>query len=161
RYIGTGDGGRAGDPWGNAQHLSSLQRKLVRIDVDGGEPYANPPDNPFVGLRDARPEIRSYGSRMQCRSVFDRESGQLYIGDGGRARDPWGNAQILSSLLGKVLRIDVDGGEPYAIPPDNPFVGRRDARPEIWAYGLRNPWRFSYDRETGDLCIADLGLENW
>lgn len=89
--------------------------------------------------------------------------GYLYIGtgDGGRAGDPWGNAQNLSSLLGKVLRIDVDGGEPYAIPPDNPFVGRRDARPEIWAYGLRNPWRFSFDRETGDLYIADVGQENW
>lgn len=85
--------------------------------------------------------------------------GYLYIGmgDGGAAGDPWGNGQSLDTLLGKLLRIDVDGGDPYAIPPDNPFVGQDDARPEIWAYGLRNPWRFSFDRATGDLFIADVG----
>jgi glucose/arabinose dehydrogenase len=85
--------------------------------------------------------------------------GYLYIGmgDGGAAGDPWGNGQSLDTLLGKLLRIDVDSGEPYAIPPDNPFAGRDDARPEIWAYGLRNPWRFSFDRATGDLFIADVG----
>src|SRR5690606_5939033 len=89
--------------------------------------------------------------------------GYLYIGtgDGGRAGDPWGNAQNLSTLLGKILRIDVDGGEPYAIPPDNPFVDHPEARPEIWALGLRNPWRFSFDRETGDLYIADVGQNEW
>lgn len=89
--------------------------------------------------------------------------GYLYIatGDGGRAGDPWGNAQNLQSLLGKILRIDVDGGDPYAIPPDNPFVGVNGARPEIWAYGLRNPWRFSFDRVTGDLYIADVGQNRW
>src|SRR5690606_270326 len=63
--------------------------------------------------------------------------------------------------LGKLLRIDVDGGEPYAIPPDNPFVDHPEARPEIWALGLRNPWRFSFDRETGDLYIADVGQNEW
>lgn len=85
--------------------------------------------------------------------------GYLYIGtgDGGAAGDPWGNGQSLDTLLGKLLRIDVDQGEPYGIPPDNPFVGQEDARPEIWAYGLRNPWRFSFDRATGDLFIADVG----
>ncbi len=89
--------------------------------------------------------------------------GYLYIGmgDGGSAGDPWGNAQNLGVLLGKMLRIDVDGGEPYAIPPDNPFVGQEGARPEIWAYGLRNPWRFSFDRATGDLYIADVGQNAW
>lgn len=89
--------------------------------------------------------------------------GYLYIGtgDGGRAGDPWGNAQNLNTLLGKMLRIDVDGGTPYAVPADNPFVGRRDARPEIWAYGLRNPWKFSFDRATGDLYIADVGQNAW
>ncbi|MDW8325393.1 MAG: PQQ-dependent sugar dehydrogenase [Anaerolineales bacterium] len=85
--------------------------------------------------------------------------GYLYIGmgDGGSAGDPENRAQNLRSLLGKMLRLDVDNGEPYGIPPDNPFVVRGDARPEIWAYGLRNPWRFSFDRATGDLYIADVG----
>lgn len=89
--------------------------------------------------------------------------GYLYIatGDGGRAGDPWGNAQNLGTLLGKILRIDVDNGDPYAIPETNPFAGVAGARPEIWAYGLRNPWRFSFDRATGDLYIADVGQNNW
>lgn len=89
--------------------------------------------------------------------------GYLYIvtGDGGRAGDPWNNAQNLSTLLGKMLRIDVDASEPYAIPPDNPFVDTPRALPEIWAYGLRNPWRFSFDREQGDLYIADVGQGEW
>jgi len=85
--------------------------------------------------------------------------GYLYIsmGDGGSGGDPQGNGQNLNALLGKLLRIDVDTGSPYGIPADNPFVGRSGARPEIWAYGLRNPWRFSFDRETGDMWIADVG----
>jgi glucose/arabinose dehydrogenase len=87
--------------------------------------------------------------------------GFLYIGlgDGGAGGDPFGNGQSLETLLGKVLRIDPrpGGGKPYRIPPDNPFVGKDNARPEIWAYGLRNPWRFSFDRETGDLWIGDVG----
>jgi glucose/arabinose dehydrogenase len=88
----------------------------------------------------------------------------LYIGlgDGGGGGDPWGprgNAQNLGTLLGKLLRINPrpGGGRPYSIPADNPFVGRAGARPEIYAYGLRNPWRFSFDRGTGDLTIGDVG----
>jgi glucose/arabinose dehydrogenase len=87
--------------------------------------------------------------------------GYLYIGlgDGGSGGDPYGNAQNLNALLGKMLRIDPrpSGGRPYGIPGGNPFVGRSGARPEIWAYGLRNPWRYSFDRETGDLWIGDVG----
>ena len=85
--------------------------------------------------------------------------GYLYIGvgDGGSGGDPPNNAQNLGVHLGKILRIDVDGAQPYAIPPDNPFVGNGDARPEVWASGLRNPWRFSFDRMTGDLYIGDVG----
>jgi glucose/arabinose dehydrogenase len=87
--------------------------------------------------------------------------GDLYIGlgDGGGEGDPFGTGQSLGSLLGKMLRIDPrpSGGRPYGIPPANPFVGRSGARPEIWAYGLRNPWRYSFDRETGDLWIGDVG----
>ncbi|MFN2589658.1 MAG: sorbosone dehydrogenase family protein, partial [Actinomycetota bacterium] len=87
--------------------------------------------------------------------------GYLYIGlgDGGSGGDPENRAQSLRALLGKMLRIDPrpDGDRPYGIPPDNPFVGRSGARPEIWAYGLRNPWRYSFDRETGDLWMGDVG----
>ena len=85
--------------------------------------------------------------------------GFLYIGtgDGGSGGDPMGNGQRLNTLLGKLLRIDVDRGRPFGIPEDNPFVGRSGARPEIWAFGLRNPWRLSFDRETADLWIGDVG----
>lgn len=85
--------------------------------------------------------------------------GFLYIalGDGGSGGDPFRNAQNLGVLLGKMLRIDVNGNAPYAIPASNPFTGTGGARGEIWAYGLRNPWRFSFDRGTGDLYIGDVG----
>ena len=89
--------------------------------------------------------------------------GMLYVGmgDGGSGGDPHGNGQNKSTLLGKLLRIDVDSGDPYAIPPDNPFVGAAGARPEIWATGLRNPWRFAFDRATGLLYVADVGQNLW
>ena len=89
--------------------------------------------------------------------------GFLYAGtgDGGGGGDPLHNGQNLQALLGKILRIDVDNGPPYGIPPLNPFAGRTDARNEIWAYGLRNPWRFSFDRENGDLLVADVGQNLW
>jgi glucose/arabinose dehydrogenase len=92
--------------------------------------------------------------------------GLMYVGtgDGGGANDQHGtrgNAQNLGSLLGKILRIDprASGGRPYRIPSSNPFVGRAGARGEIYAYGLRNPWRFSFDRRTGDLAIGDVGQD--
>lgn len=88
--------------------------------------------------------------------------GYLYLGlgDGGSGGDPQGNAQSLDTFLGKILRLDVDAGDSYGIPPDNPFadVG---GLPEIWAYGLRNPWRFSFDRLNGDLYIGDVGQNAW
>jgi glucose/arabinose dehydrogenase len=88
--------------------------------------------------------------------------GYLYValGDGGSAGDPQGNAQNLSTLLGSILRLDVSG-EGYVVPPDNPFVARAGARPEIYAYGLRNPWRFSFDKVTGDLWAGDVGQDRW
>ncbi|MEU9993996.1 PQQ-dependent sugar dehydrogenase [Streptomyces sp. NPDC050848] len=89
--------------------------------------------------------------------------GYLYIafGDGGAGGDPHGNGQNLATLLGKMLRIDPRGGTPYAIPSDNPFVNDPNAKGEIWAYGLRNPWRFSFDSRTGDLLIGDVGQNDW
>jgi glucose/arabinose dehydrogenase len=85
--------------------------------------------------------------------------GYLYVGlgDGGSQGDPNNNGQDLATLLGSILRIDVDSGDLYAVPQDNPFVGQEGVAAEIWAYGLRNPWRFGFDRETGDLWIGDVG----
>jgi glucose/arabinose dehydrogenase len=91
--------------------------------------------------------------------------GHLYIGtgDGGGAGDPHRNAQNLGSLLGKILRIDPgrSGNQPYTVPADNPFAGRAGARPEIYSYGLRNPWRFSFDSATNALYIGDVGQDKW
>lgn len=90
--------------------------------------------------------------------------GKLYVGlgDGGAANDPHGHGQDLGTLLGSILRIDVtpDGQKPYTIPKDNPFVGRTGARGEIWAYGLRNPWRFGFD-DKGRLLVGDVGQNDW
>jgi glucose/arabinose dehydrogenase len=88
--------------------------------------------------------------------------GYLYIslGDGGSGGDPNGNGQNLTTLLGKILRIDVSGST-YSIPPSNPFASSPTNKHEIWAYGLRNPWRPSFDRATGDLWIADVGQDSW
>ena len=94
--------------------------------------------------------------------------GLLYVGmgDGGSEGDPHGargNGQNLGTIFGKLLRIDprASGGRPYTVPASNPFVHRAGARPEIYAYGLRNPWRFSFDRRTGDLAIGDVGQDTW
>lgn len=92
--------------------------------------------------------------------------GYLYIGlgDGGDRNDPLGSGQNLTTLLGSILRIDVDrvaGGNAYAIPKDNPFVSQAKLRPEIYAYGFRNPWRIAFDSKTGDLWVADVGQDLW
>ena len=92
--------------------------------------------------------------------------GMLYlgIGDGGAANDPQGHGQNRETLLGTIIRIDVSrssASEPYRIPTDNPFLGVSGVRPEIWAYGLRNPWRMAFDSVTGDLYVADVGQDRW
>ena len=112
------------------------------------------PDSEEVILRVAQPAANHNGGWLG----FGPE-GALYValGDGGGAGDQFGNAQNPESLLGKILRIDVDSARPYAIPLTNPFVGRAGFRSEIWAFGLRNPWRPSFDRIDGHLYIADVG----
>jgi glucose/arabinose dehydrogenase len=123
----------------------------------GGDPNRADPGTERVLLHIKQPFANHNGGG----TVFGR-GGFLYVGmgDGGSGGDPMGNGQRLDTLLGKLLRIDVDhpsSGAPYGIPDDNPFIGGESDRPEIWAYGLRNPWRFSFDRATGDLWIGDVG----
>lgn len=110
------------------------------------------PSSEVILLRVTQPFPNHNGGTMNF-----GPDGYLYagLGDGGSGGDPNGNGQSLDTLLGKILRIDVDSAEPYAIPSDNPFGD------EIWAYGLRNPWRMSFDSATGDLYIGDVGEREW
>lgn len=135
---------------GGTTHVS---RFLVSSDPNQADPTSEQ-----VLLEIPQPYANHNGGQV----VFGPD-GYLYIGagDGGSAGDPLGNGQNLNTLLGKILRIDVSPDHGYAIPPDNPFVGKANARPEIWAYGLRNPWRFAFDPATGDLYIADVGQSRW
>ena len=122
----------------------------------GDDPDRADPSSRRELLRIPKPSENHNGGQL----AFD-EDGMLIvsIGDGGGANDPSDNAQDLGTLLGKLLRIDPRpaGGRPYGIPRDNPYASRSGARPEVWAYGLRNPWRFSLDPETGDLYVSDVG----
>jgi glucose/arabinose dehydrogenase len=130
---------------------------VSRFSRSADDPNRADPESEVGLLRIPQP----YGNHNGGMLAFGVD-GYLYIGlgDGGSAGDPAGNGQSLASLLGKLLRIDVDGGEPYSIPADNPFAGG-GGRPEIWLYGLRNPWRFAFDRLTGDLYIGDVGQNQW
>lgn len=130
--------------------------------VDPGDPNRLDPASEVIVLQVRQPYANHNGGAL----AFDR-SGMLLIGmgDGGSGGDPQGNGQSLTTLLGKVLRIDIDrpsGGRTYGIPADNPYAtGAAGRRPEIWLSGLRNPWRFSIDRATGDLWIGDVGQNAW
>jgi glucose/arabinose dehydrogenase len=130
---------------------------IARFQVMPGDPERADPGSELRLLNIPQPFRNHNGG-----AVLFGPDGYLYLGlgDGGSAGDPQGNGQSLASLLGKILRLDVDQGNPYAIPPGNPFDGA-NGRPEIWAYGLRNPWRMAFDRLSGDLYIGDVGQNAW
>ena len=135
---------------------------VSRFRVSGDDPNVADPDSERVLLTLEQPDGTHNGGQLQF-----GPDGYLYIstGDGGAPDETGERAQTLDNLFGKILRIDVnvddDSGEPYSVPPSNPFVGQAGAREEIWAYGLRNPWRFSFDRETGDMFIGDVGANRF
>ena len=131
---------------------------VARYRVSADNPDAADVDSEEVLLRVGQP----YGNHNGGQIKFGPD-GYLYIGmgDGGSGGDPQGHGQNLETLLGAMLRIDVRTGGGYAVPADNPFVGQEGARPEIWNWGQRNPWRFSFDRLTGDLFMADVGQNKW
>lgn len=131
---------------------------LARYTVSVDDPNRADPDSAEQLFYLSQPYSNHNGGHL----AFGPD-GYLYmsLGDGGSAGDPQGNGQDPATLLGTILRLDVDTEEGYAIPDDNPFVDRDDARPEIWAWGLRNVWRFSFDRATGDLYHADVGQNQW
>ena len=129
---------------------------ISRFTTTLGEAQTNPATESVV-LRIDQPFSNHNGGDLHF-----GPDGLLYIatGDGGSANDPHGNGQNLDTLLGKLLRIEVGEAQPYAIPSDNPFAAG-GGRPEIWMYGLRNPWRFSFDSMTDDLYIGDVGQNAW
>ncbi|RMD80616.1 MAG: glucose dehydrogenase [Gammaproteobacteria bacterium] len=139
------------------QRGKGLYSRLVRLPLAGAE--RPDPEREELLLEVAQPFPNHNGGQV----AFGPD-GFLYLGlgDGGWANDPLNHGQNPGTLLGALLRLDVDrraGGRPYAIPPDNPLVGRPGARPEVYAYGFRNPWRFSFDRATGELWLADVGQD--
>jgi glucose/arabinose dehydrogenase len=133
--------------------------RISRFSVRDSDPNQADPASEVVYLSQRQPYPNHNGGIVKF-----GPDGYLYIGlgDGGSANDPLGAGQDLTTFLGKILRLDVDAeGGTYAIPADNPFVNDENALQEIWAYGLRNPWRFSFDQHTGDLYIADVGQNQW
>ncbi|MCB9139599.1 MAG: PQQ-dependent sugar dehydrogenase [Caldilineaceae bacterium] len=127
---------------------------VARFSVDSDDANRADAESEEIVLAVNQPYLNHNGGQLQF-----GPDGYLYIGlgDGGSGGDPHNLAHNPAGLLGKLLRIDVAGQATYAVPADNPFIGAPGYRPEIWAVGLRNPWRFSFDRQTGDLYIGDVG----
>jgi glucose/arabinose dehydrogenase len=140
-YIGNGD----------SSHIS-------RFSVDSMDANLADPQSEVQIMTIAQPYANHNGGDLNF-----GPDGFLYIalGDGGSGGDPENRAQDSTTFIGKVLRIDIDNGLPYTIPSSNPFLGISGILDEIWAIGLRNPWRFSFDKSTGDLWIADVGQNSW
>lgn len=141
--------------------LTSVESRISRFSVTPGNPDLADPGSEFIILAVQQPYDNNNGGDLHF-----GPDGYLYaaLGDGGGVGDPDNLAQDGSTLLGKILRLDISGTTGtanYLIPPDNPFVGDPAVQDEIWAMGLRNPWRFSFDRATGDLYIADVGLTEY
>jgi len=124
----------------------------------GADPDVLDPSTEQVVIEVTQP----YGNHNGGNVLFGPD-GYLYagFGDGGSGGDPQGHGQNRDDLLGSLLRLDLDHGLPYTIPAGNPFAGQPNTRGELWNWGLRNPWRFSFDRATGDLYIADVGQNTW
>lgn len=143
-------------------HYNNLEGDtiLARMTVNPEDRLRANPDSEEILLQEKQPWANHDGGEL----CFGPD-GMLYLGlgDGGAANDPQNNGQRPENVLGKILRVDVSGGvgSPYTIPEDNPFVGDDRFRPEIWSWGLRNPWRFSFDRATGDMWIGDVGQNKW
>ncbi|QDT04718.1 Soluble aldose sugar dehydrogenase YliI precursor [Rubripirellula lacrimiformis] len=142
-------------------HPSESKSVLSRFTMSKDNPLVADPASELVLMEIDQPYQNHNGG-----SIEFGPDGFLYVslGDGGDRNDPHGNGQNLATLLGSILRIDVDhpaDGKNYGIPADNPFVDVKDARPEIFAYGMRNPWRIAFDPKTGDLWAGDVGQELW
>jgi glucose/arabinose dehydrogenase len=136
--------------------------RLARFTVDlARDAYRADPASELVILEQPQPYSNHNGGAVRF-----GPDGMLYLGlgDGGSEGDPQGNGQDLGNWLSTIIRIDVrhaSAAQPYVVPPDNPFVGTAGAKPEIWAYGLRNPWRMSFDSATGALWVGDVGQDRF
>jgi len=141
----------------DTQKFGKLQTRISEFTADPANTHTDPATEKEL-MRFDQPYTNHKGGCL----MFGPD-GMLYDGqgDGGSAGDPHGNGQNLGTYLAKILRIDVDHGQPYKVPDDNPFVHQAGAMPEIWCWGMRNPWRFSFDRKTGKLWCGDVGQDLW